>query len=79
MDKRILFHGWALLSSSLAPILCVSGGQGLQVIAPPLPLPVRSLSALSQSSMNARGNLCAEENPELERIPVTEANGPIVK
>lgn len=53
-----------------------AGAAGNSATPPP---PVRSVSALSQSSMNARGDLCAEENPELERIPVTETNGPVVK
>ncbi|ROL49516.1 hypothetical protein DPX16_15842 [Anabarilius grahami] len=39
---------------------------------------ITDVSQTGASSMNARGNLCAEENPELERIPVTEANGSIV-
>lgn len=48
---------------------------------PPPPVRSLSVSALSQSSMNARGDLCAEENPEIERIAVTltETNGPVVK
>lgn len=63
------------------PPFCVRLGAGAagNSAAPP---PVRLCFIRAQSSMNApiaRRDLCAEENPELARIPVTEANGPVVK
>ncbi len=57
--------------------VCLGAGAAGNNAAPP-----PAVSALSQSAMNAppaRRNLCAEENPELARIPVTVANGPVVK
>lgn len=53
MDKRILFHGWALLSSSPAPVLCVVGGAGAagNSAAPP---PARPISVCIITELNER-------------------------